>query len=284
MLLWQRKNVPKLAFGAQLAFVIVCMHGIALLLLCIHSVAVHDELSVDVSYNYLIGADIIVVPFQKTVKQRPVSAAPSAKPDVQREATILKDVQKPVQKKTVPAAKKVEPVTPVVNNDVKPEPTREPEKLTVKKPAIEKSEKPTVEKPTVEKPTTDKSAVEKLAVQKQQVRSQPQPAQSAQQVAKQSALPTQTTPQYIGTRQLQTMNIQRAIVEQVHMHWHPPEGLEPDLEVVLTVHIGHSGAIIDVDTKQSSGVFVYDVHARSAVYEMQFPKACWGTTITIAFT
>jgi len=51
----------------------------------------------------------------------------------------------------------------------------------------------------------------------------------------------------------------------------------------VVAHIANACDVTDVDTKQSSGVFAYDVHARSAVYEMQFPKACWGKIITISF-
>lgn len=255
MLLWQRKNVPKLAFGAQLSFLIVLMHAVALLLLCIHSVAVHDELSVDISNSYLIGADIIVVPFQKAVKQLPVVAPQPAVNQMQRDATVINDV-KHEQKKVVPA----QPAKPELSTpkQATPEPSlNKPAKDTV--PEIAKKSEPVALK-------TQTANVEK-------------PQVPAEQVAK----PAVPTAQYIGTRQLQTMQIQRAIVEQVHMHWHPPEGLEPDLEVVLAIHIGNNGDVTDVDTTQSSGVFAYDVHARSAVYEMQFPKACWGKTITISF-
>ena len=248
MLLWQRKKMPKLAFGMQLSFVIVCMHAIAFLLLCMHSVSVHDELHVIASHSYLLGADIIVVPFQKTVKQLPVTVSQSVSHDVQSETTVFKDMQRPVQKKAVPVAKKIEP-----------------------------------EKPAKPEPSSKKRAVEKTPAQENKVDPKPQIALPAQPVTKQSASTTPATPQYIGTRQLHTLQIQRAIVEQVQIHWHPPEGLEPDLEVVLAVHICSNGEVADVNTQQSSGVFAYDVHARSAVYEMQFPKACWGKTITIAF-
>lgn len=242
MLLWQRKSAPKIAFGAQLGFVIVCMHAVALLMLCMYSVSVHDELSVVASHSYLIGADILVVPFQKTVKQLPVLASQPAVQEVQRQTTVLKDVRKPAKPaKPEPLSKEREPIKP------------EPEKASIKEP-----KRPAVQESKVE---------EKKAAQAQ-------PADVSK---------TQAAPQYIGTRQLHTMQIQRAIVEQVHMHWHPPEGLASDLEVVLVIHIASNGDVADVETHQSSGVFAYDVHARSAVYEMSFPKACWGKTVTISF-
>ena len=273
MLLWQRKSVPKFAFGAQLSFVIVLMHAIALLLLCMHSVAVHDELCIDVSRSYVIGTDIFVVPFQKTVKQLPVVVPQSVVHEAQRDTTEIKDV-KLVQKK-------IETAQPA-----KPEPSskeREPIQPELEKAPIKEPEKPAEPEPSSkERVAQDSKAEEKKAAQ---VPSADIPKPKALNVPK-SAVPTAQTqpmPQYIGTRQLQTMQIQQSIVQQVQMHWHPPEGLESDLEVVLVIHIGYNGDVTDIETQQSSGVFAYDVHARSAVYEMQFPKPCWGKTITIAF-
>ena len=251
MLLWQRKNLPKITFGAQLAGIIVLMHAVALLLLCVHSVAVHDELSIDLSQSYLIGADIIVVPFQKTIKQPAVAALKPIVQQVKRDTTVIKDV-KAIQSK--PESAKSAPLSKEAVKEAAPE--------------IAKKIEPVVPKP--EAPNIEKQEATQAPI------AQHLPAKSIAPVA-------QSAPHYIGTRQLQTMKIQQAIVEQVQMHWAPPEGLEPELEVILSIHIGMNGDVTDIDTQQSSGVFAYDVHARSAVYEMAFPKVCWGKTITIAF-
>lgn len=265
MLLWQRKNMPRLAFSFRLGFLVLFMHCIAILFLFKQSISVHEELHVSSAHNYIIGADIVVVPFKKIIAEQPVSASKPLAQESQRNATELKDLQRPANKKSVPATKKVEAKKTVTEKPVTPDPVV-PEAAPVKE-KIE-PERPPVENRSVEKP---KPAVEQSSLEKP--KAEEKKAVPVQQPAK----------QYIGTRQLRMMQIQQAIVEQLQIHWHPPEGFEPDAEVILSVHIGTGGEVADIEMKQSSGICVYDVHARSAVYEMQFPKACWGNTVTISF-
>ena len=73
------------------------------------------------------------------------------------------------------------------------------------------------------------------------------------------------------------------IARELHKHWHPPHGLSEELSAMLEIELNRDGSIHEVVTKQGSGVLMYDIHARNAVYAMQFPKACWTTTITITF-
>ncbi len=91
------------------------------------------------------------------------------------------------------------------------------------------------------------------------------------------------TPTYLGRKQLDTVHIQRALAQELRAVWHPPEGLSDDLEATVCVDVGHTGEVVSVDTQQESGVLVYDIHARTAVYAMQFPRACWGKQVTITF-
>lgn len=227
MLLWQRKNMPKFAFSAQLSFVIVVLHGAAVLLLCLSSVGVHDELHVVASQSYLLGADIIVVPFAraapKQAVQQPKKQAPAAVPA----STVC--AQAPVQEKPV----SVTPAAPV---------------------------KPVVPTPSSILPAS--SSILSLS------KDNPQPAQPVK---------------HISTREQRAAAIQQALVAQIQLHWQPPEGFDSAQEVILTISLDASGGVEDVCMQQSSGIFACDVHARSAVYRMDFPKACWGKKVTISF-
>jgi outer membrane biosynthesis protein TonB len=266
MLRWQRKNMLRFAFAARLSFFIVLMHAVVLLVFCMYSVSVHDELSVIASGSYLIGADIIVVPFKKNVEQ---VAAAVMQPVVQKsssDTTVIKDLQKAEPKQAGPKKAEPEQHALPLKNEVEHKPVPEPVKI----PENIEQEIKAVEKPQVNESNTQKDRP--MPVKKAVVPPAKKPIASAP-----------VTPQYIGTRQLHTMQIQQAIVEQINRHWQPPAGFDPDIEVILVVRVGTDGNVSEVDTQQSSGVFAYDVHARSAVYEMHFPKACWGKSITIAF-
>lgn len=231
MLLWQRKSKPKHAFAFRIACLIIVVHLLILCILCISSMGVYGDLSVVASQQYLIGADILVVPFQKPapkkifVPQKPVSQP------IRRETSVVQDVQAPI-KKNIPDQKKQTP-------------------------------KPT---PIPEKPKAQ-----------QQVPAAAKPAE-------QPKVTPEVLQQQISTHEMRTMHIQQAIVEQLQQHWQPPAGLQPESETILVVRIDCRGNINEIQTQQSSGIFAYDVQARSAVYAMQFPKACWGSMVTIAFT
>lgn len=91
------------------------------------------------------------------------------------------------------------------------------------------------------------------------------------------------TPIYVGRKQFDALQVQRAIVEELKAVWHPPQGLSEDLETILFVEINLAGDIASIETQQESGVLMYDIHARTAVYAMHFPRACSGKQITITF-
>ncbi len=88
---------------------------------------------------------------------------------------------------------------------------------------------------------------------------------------------------YIGRKQFDIVQVQRAIAQELKKVWHPPQGLSQDLETILLVDINFAGDIASIETQRESGVLVYDIHARTAVYAMHFPRACWGKQITITF-
>ncbi len=104
------------------------------------------------------------------------------------------------------------------------------------------------------------------------------PETSTKALTKSDAAPT-----YIGRKQFDALQVQRAILQELKSVWHPPKGLSHDLETVLILEINHRGDVASIETQQESGVLMYDIHARTAVYAMHFPRACWGKQITITF-
>ncbi len=258
MLLWQHKKMLKIQYCLQLSAVVILLHAVVLVLILLQSNIGYDELEVIASTSYDLGADVIVVPFSN-IKPEEVITTEQKQPSIKKATTL---VQAPKQK----APKKI--------------PSKLEAKLKVKK--VE----PQIEKPQVVEKKSDESKVSEKAegveqTQKQEVKSaleKKEPFRSGN--SKPSA---QKLQKQISTKELKSLNIQQAIAQQVNLHWQPPEGFADDLQAIITIALNYKGEVDAIDMKEGSGVLAYDIHARSAIYAMQFPRACWGKKITITF-
>lgn len=66
--------------------------------------------------------------------------------------------------------------------------------------------------------------------------------------------------------------------------WHPPIGVTKECACCVRVAVTRDGAIQKVDIVNSSGILMFDVAARSALYSAQLPKWTWGTSFDITFS
>ncbi len=252
MLLWQRKNRFKAQFCLQLVGCVLLLHLIVFIYVLLQSNMGYDELSVIASTSYDLGAGVVVVPFKKVVEQ-PAIGEPEVV-SVKQETTIA-EVSK--IKSIVKVPKKVTP---------KPEVKSKAKKV---EPPIKESK--TTEKPKAEDPVKEIAKPSQDLVTEKAIKSAAKPV--APKVHKKQ----------IGTKQLRALNTQQAIAQQVSLHWQPPEGFAHDLKAIIAITLDYKGEVDALDMKEGSGVLAYDIHARSAIYAMEFPRACWGKKITITF-
>lgn len=252
----------KFSFCLQLLFLVFLFHLFILVLVFVQSTIDVDDLHIIASKQYELGADVMIIPFKKIVEQ-PIEQKKVSLESLPEKTTLVKELKPVVQKKEI--TKKVE--SKVDKVDIK----KPFDKITSSQDvaAQEKAgEKEMPKKEEIKKDIETKSSKQKeqlsISKQFQQVVSKPQPQQ-------------------IGTRQLQTMHVQRAIAQQVQTHWQPPAGFADDAQVTLAIELNYKGEVADIDVIESSQILVFDIHARSAVYAMDFPRACWGKKITITF-
>jgi hypothetical protein len=217
-----------------------------------------DDLHIIASKRYELGADVMIVPFKsfdklRMTEEEPIEQKKVSLKSLPEKTTLVKELKPVVQKKEI--TKKIE--SKVDKADIK---------KTFDK--LRAGEKEMPKKEEIKKDIETKSGK-----QKEQLLIKKQPQQTV----------SKAQPQQISTKQFQTMNIQRAIAQQVQKHWQPPAGFADDIQVTLAIELNYKGEVADIDMIESSKVLACDIHARSAVYEMQFPKACWGKKITITF-
>ncbi len=271
MLLWQHKNRFKAQYCLQLVGCVLLLHLIVFIYVLLQSNMGYDELSVIASTSYDLGADVIVVPFKKVVEQPAI---------VERQVVSVK------QETTVAEVSKIKPIKKAPKR-VTPKPEAKPEVKKVEPPIKESN---TTEKAKPAKTTSDDQKMlenpQKIKkIEKTQKREVEAPPVKKEPIKRAGPKPVVSTAQkkQIGTKQLRALNTQQAIAQQVNLHWQPPEGFAHDLKAIVAITLDYKGDVDALDMKESSGVLAYDIHARSAIYAMEFPRACWGKKITITF-
>lgn len=71
--------------------------------------------------------------------------------------------------------------------------------------------------------------------------------------------------------------------EELSRTWKLPAGMKEGTECQITIKLNWNNAIQKITVDRSSGVLVFDVAARSALYSMKMPEWTKGKTITLSF-
>lgn len=313
-----RQNVPynKHLFFKDICIVVLVGHGILLALLIFydtgkfnqerfvlhdnkyHSTVVFMPLKKRVLNtnsaveNSSVSNDLKVINYQqyekKAIKQeKPSKKKKIAEPVVKKE--IVKTPKKVVQKK------EQKPATTIKTDTKKKSDKKKHEKVDLKKdepikvlekPVLqEKKDEPAPVKPEVKKevvqPVVEKKVEEPVIVpeEKQSVQSQ-----QARQSVQEKIVPAQEFSEpvsFVGSYDLEIIQMKQQIQEQVALYYKPPVGIGKKLICELTVLIGPHGKAETVTIKKRSGNIANDVCARAALLKVTFPKQVIGKEIII---
>lgn len=100
------------------------------------------------------------------------------------------------------------------------------------------------------------------------------PAQEAKPV------PVQTCDNYREVEALRrTAQLQKELVQQ----WHPPIGVPADCSCDVSFFVTKRGIIEKVIIAKSSGIMMFDISARQALFSMKMPQWTYGKSLTISF-
>jgi hypothetical protein len=87
-----------------------------------------------------------------------------------------------------------------------------------------------------------------------------------------------------NTFTVDTLEMQRqheSFYTAIAQSWHPPIGTSRDCACQITLQIAWDGSIQKLIIDKSSGVLIYDVAARNALYTMPMPSWTHGKTLTV---
>jgi len=86
---------------------------------------------------------------------------------------------------------------------------------------------------------------------------------------------------FVGYEQFDECVISSKIQQSVVQNWTPPVGIDPGTACEMKVNISLQGAANSVEIIKSSGILVYDISARTALSQVEFPQEVYGKTIRI---
>ncbi|MGB8367164.1 MAG: hypothetical protein WCD44_02290, partial [Candidatus Babeliales bacterium] len=132
-------------------------------------------------------------------------------------------------------------------------------------------------------------------VQKKKMATESKPKQLAQKEIKKEAVFTQnkqleTKQASVGQkivqanyREIEAQRRQALLQKELAHYFKPPIGVPADCICQIKVMVDWSGIIKDLTVMQSSGILMYDVAARSALYTMKMPSWSKGKLLTVIF-
>lgn len=87
----------------------------------------------------------------------------------------------------------------------------------------------------------------------------------------------------VGGQEYEAMQAYQEIHDEVAQYWQPPLGLVHERPCVIIVAVDQKGRASQVIIEQSSGVLAYDMSARMAAYQSQYPQAVWMQHLRLHF-
>jgi hypothetical protein len=90
-------------------------------------------------------------------------------------------------------------------------------------------------------------------------------------------------PLYIGKDDLKLIELHDSIAEEMHTHWHPPSGIQPQKTCKIKVFLAEDGTVKKLQQEQSSGILAYDMAARVAIMKAKFSEGAWNNEFTLSF-
>jgi hypothetical protein len=84
-------------------------------------------------------------------------------------------------------------------------------------------------------------------------------------------------------REVEALRRGAQLQKELVQKWKPPIGVSPDCMCEVSFFVNTAGTIEDLKMVKSSGVVMYDISARQALFAMKMPQWAHGKTFTIGF-
>ncbi len=262
MWLWQQRSIrERQLLWAKLFLISFSFHFVFFAWLFLHRDASFDIAITIESKLSRPGAPVIFVPF----KQKETVHA--------QNKNLL--VQKPL-----PVVKQKEPKTSIQK--------RKKNKVEAKK---EQTKKPSEKKGAVKSKDKTSKLVQKKKASIEQVKtkknSKKETKNQINNDQNKQAKTQKSTGKQIGGqasyREVEAQRRQALLQKELTNCWKPPIGVPQDCVCQIKVAVNWDGTIKELAVAQSSGILMYDVAARSALYTMKMPSWSKGKSLTVTF-
>ncbi len=87
----------------------------------------------------------------------------------------------------------------------------------------------------------------------------------------------------VGYWDIEALRRYNVLQKELVKYWRPPIGVLDGCSCKIKIFVSWDGSILEMDMIKQSGVLMYDVAARSALFAMSMPRWAQGKSITITF-
>jgi hypothetical protein len=85
-------------------------------------------------------------------------------------------------------------------------------------------------------------------------------------------------------REVEALRKQAQLQKEIVQTWKPPIGVSPDCMCEVSFFINSTGKIENIKIVKSSGVMMFDISVRQALFAMKMPQWTYGKPFTISFS
>lgn len=206
----------------------------------------------------------------------PLGTTPAVKP-----ATTTKPTAQPAQNKTA--------ITPIKQIPNKAVPTPKPTTVAAAIPNKTNPVKQEVAKVDVKKPEPAKqdtaSSFAKASADTS-VKPDVKPTPVAQALdTQQTVIPIIPPEAHVSHnyREVEALRKQAQLQKEIVQKWSPPIGVSPDCMCEVSFFVTSTGKIENIKIIKSSGVMMFDISVRQAIFAMKMPQWTYGKPLTISF-
>lgn len=298
-----RKTSQKKSFLRQIfLFIFIChlfLFGITFIVFS--PVKKHDKYTISMHQS---GATYVLMPLQKKVDQKAIEQNKKNSSSSKKSQVISYDnylehkknnktknqgkletkkiaVQKTIQnKKELEKSKKTEPKstailkdTPKIKQVLLPTPKK---KNNIQ--AVQEKNSRSIQK-TIPIEKKEKEITENIKQDNLEVVLEPKNVEVSD--LKNATIPDTDNVIFVGYEQYDACVISSKIQQEIVQSWTPPTGLDPEISCEMKVVIAPNGTVDTIEIIKSSGVLVFDISARSALQQIEFPQQVHGKTIMI---
>lgn len=84
-------------------------------------------------------------------------------------------------------------------------------------------------------------------------------------------------------REVEALRKQAQLQKEIVQKWNPPIGVSPNCMCEISFFVTQKGKIEDIKIIKSSGVMMFDISVRQAIFAMKMPQWTYGKPFTINF-